>query len=516
MPPPSDSAGVRPRLDAWLLVAGLVGAAVLAIELAGGRLLTPLFGQSLALWTVLITVTLCGLAAGYGIGARLARGATPGLLAGLLALAGAAAFGVGLAARGIFGPLSNHPGTIPMAVAAAVAVFPALVALGAAGPVLVECTAPHAGAGFRAGRIFAASTLGSVVGAPVTGLYLLPVLGTRAVFGLTGLALLCAAAVVAIRGGRWRAVAAGGVATLLALGMAGREALPSGAAGAELLGRYRSGYGQALVLEKGGTAEAPARRRILLVDGHVQNAVDPDRGTGPPGGYQDAVRGMLQLQPGRRAAVLGLGAGQLSARWVAGGVRVIAAEPNPAVIEAARAHFGLDTGQVRVVQVDGRLLVRRLEAPVDAIVVDAFTGASVPVHLVTYEALGEAAAALTSGGVWVAWILDTAEDADAHVWPRVARTAYAVFPHVTVWRHPGTGPLAGYLIVGRRSTEHRLRAPPGFEQIPEDMVLWHMRLVPVQTDDRADLDRFSGRLNALAHAEVRRHIAPDIHLLLID
>ena len=46
------------------------GAAVLAIELLGTRVLGPFYGVSLFLWSALITVTLVALSVGYAVGGR--------------------------------------------------------------------------------------------------------------------------------------------------------------------------------------------------------------------------------------------------------------------------------------------------------------------------------------------------------------------------------------------------------------------------------------------------------------
>ena len=52
------------------VVVFLTGAAVLALELLGTRILGPFYGVSLFLWSSLITVTLMGLSLGYALGGR--------------------------------------------------------------------------------------------------------------------------------------------------------------------------------------------------------------------------------------------------------------------------------------------------------------------------------------------------------------------------------------------------------------------------------------------------------------
>ena len=50
----------------------ICGASVLALEILGTRLIGPVFGVSLYLWSALIGVTLAALSVGYALGGRLA------------------------------------------------------------------------------------------------------------------------------------------------------------------------------------------------------------------------------------------------------------------------------------------------------------------------------------------------------------------------------------------------------------------------------------------------------------
>ncbi|HEV8267943.1 MAG TPA: fused MFS/spermidine synthase, partial [Thermoanaerobaculia bacterium] len=79
------------RLDAAVFVAG---AALMGLEIAGSRVLAPVFGTSIFVWGSLITTFLASLAVGYWAGGRLAdRRPEPALLASLLAAAGVILWG---------------------------------------------------------------------------------------------------------------------------------------------------------------------------------------------------------------------------------------------------------------------------------------------------------------------------------------------------------------------------------------------------------------------------------------
>ncbi len=92
--PKSSEEVVVPSLTGahvWLLRAAVVigGAAVMAVEILGSRILAPSFGTTLHVWSALITVTLAALAAGYAVGGRVAD-RKPGLGALMTVMACAA------------------------------------------------------------------------------------------------------------------------------------------------------------------------------------------------------------------------------------------------------------------------------------------------------------------------------------------------------------------------------------------------------------------------------------------
>jgi hypothetical protein len=106
-------------------------------------------------------------------------------------------------------------------------------------------------------------------------------------------------------------------------------------------------------------------------------------------GIGRAMRAQEAVGAPRRIGVLGLGCGTLAAYGKAGDTLHIY-EINPLVLEIARNHFTYlsDTpAQVEVSMGDGRLLLEAEPSQqFDLLVMDAFSGDSVPVHLITREA----------------------------------------------------------------------------------------------------------------------------------
>ena len=113
---------------------------------------------------------------------------------------------------------------------------------------------------------------------------------------------------------------------------------------------------------------------------------------------------MLSGKPGvpRRIGILGLGCGTLAAYGRPGDtIRIY--EINPLVLDIARSEFtylGDTPARVETVLGDGRLsLEREPSQQFDVLVMDAFSGDSVPVHLITREAFQTYLRHLKPGGI---------------------------------------------------------------------------------------------------------------------
>ena len=79
------------RSRPWLFTtAFLTGAAVMALEILGSRLLAPVFGNSLFVWGALIGVILAAMSGGYALGGWLADRYPGGVVLTVLLLASGA------------------------------------------------------------------------------------------------------------------------------------------------------------------------------------------------------------------------------------------------------------------------------------------------------------------------------------------------------------------------------------------------------------------------------------------
>ncbi len=126
---------------------------------------------------------------------------------------------------------------------------------------------------------------------------------------------------------------------------------------------------------------------------------------GPGSGYGRLFAALNELQPGpRKVGIIGLGAGVVASYGRPGDTFTFY-EISPRVVDVAHTEFTFlrDTpAQTEVVLGDGRLSLER-EAPrrYDVLGVDAFAGDSIPMHLVTREAMALYVRHLAPDGVIV-------------------------------------------------------------------------------------------------------------------
>jgi hypothetical protein len=117
------------------------------------------------------------------------------------------------------------------------------------------------------------------------------------------------------------------------------------------------------------------------------------------GGAGIVLSALQQKKRSLRIGVVGLGVGTLAA-YARQRDEMIFWEINPLALRIAEEQFSYlrdCIGQVRVSLVDGRLGVKAAEGIFDLLVIDAFSGDSVPIHLITREAIADYLAKLGDG-----------------------------------------------------------------------------------------------------------------------
>jgi spermidine synthase len=532
-------AAVRPFLDGERRSGLAIGTAVflsggvlLGVELAASRVLAPFFGNSIFVWGALIGVVLAGLSAGYWIGGVLAdRVPAPQLLLGTLAVGAGLILLIpvvdGFVLEAIVewdaGPRLNP-------LLAAVVLFGApSVILATATPIAVRLrTREVASVGKTAGRLFAVSTAGSIVGTFVTAFWLIPEIGTNQLLGLLATALFVAAGVVALgermllSGVVVAVLVAGSVAATLALEPESGGRL-TGAAAQNWSPLYRlRGESQELQAPPGGfelvyakdtryhglTVVEDGQARHLRFESSFQSGMYLDDPYRTRYSYTDLLQlPLVYNQSAENVLYIGLGGGSAPKRTWRDfpQLQQQVVELDPVVRDVAYRFFELPRSpRLKVSIEDGRRFLARDRRRWDAIVIDAYFSDSLPFHLTTVEFLELVRSRLAPGGFVASNLIGALQGEGSKLFRSMYKTYRSAFATVAV--HPeGGGPgLQNVIVVAgegaapakdvlvARWREVRRRVPRAVNLVDaiqdrHDAII-PTRDVPVLTDDYAPTD----------------------------
>ena len=472
------------------------GIGTMATEMCASRLLAPYFGSSTMIWANIIGLILIALSLGYVLGGKLAdRWPTPRLL-GAVVLAGAVLTAViPFVARPFLNVTINgidsvSTGAVLGSFFASVVLFvPSVVLLGTVTPFAVRIGIADLGkAGSTAGRIFALSTAGSLLGTFLPPLVTIPLFGTQRT--LIGAAALIAASACLLLGLRW-------VGFAVVLG--GLLAVPPGAvkASAGLIHEEESRYQFIQVVER-----ADRSRVLYLNEGYAIHSVwRPDEVL--TGGEWDMFLAVPPLldRPAKKIAILGNAAGTTARSFGVyyPQVDIEGVEIDPAVSRVGREYMGLaDNPRLTVVTADARPFLQASKERFDLIFIDAYRQPYVPFYLATADFFKLCRERLAPDGI-IALNVSTVPG-DDRLSHGIAGTLATQFPLVLKW------PALRFnqLVLGFARPEDRAILAARAQAAPSDLLPLTRLLVrdasPVSpmadywTDDRAPVEWITDRM----------------------
>ncbi len=519
-PIPSSATAPLPR---WFLygTAFVSGMTVLGIEFATARLIGIVLGTSDVVWSVVITLILLNLSAGYYAGGRWAdRSPYPATLFRVLAWAGLSAGLVPVVTRplvltmaSVFAPASVDMVVLVAAGLSVMILFAVPVTLlGCASPFLVRlAVADTATLGRVAGRVYAFSTLGSLIGAFGTVLVFIPAIGTAWTFGLLAGALLAVALLGMARIQPRRALRTSWMPAVLAcaLLLGVRGPIKPAPPGTTLLYEAETAYNYVQVVEVNDgvivSRQPPGTRFLLLNEGqgvhsvyhpdHLQTTATWDMFLAAPY-FNPAPYDPAKLD---KVAIIGLAAGTIAQQYTAvyGPIQIDGIEIDQGIIDAGRRFFAMTMPNLNAIVDDGRYALSRLDGDYDLVAIDAYRVPYIPWHLTTVEFFEEVRQKLAPDGVVMINVGRT--DADRRLVEAIAATLLRVFPSVHAIDVPGS--FNTMLVATQSATEARNLAdnltalPPGMPALLRDtLALAAQSIVPVEpsdivfTDDRAPVE----------------------------
>jgi spermidine synthase len=391
--------------------------------------MAPFFGASTIVWANTIAIVLVALSIGYWFGGRMAdrRPNLPALCATVLIASALMAlvpfvadpflslsveafdeYSVGAFAGSLFGVL--------------VLVAVPVLMLGSVSPWAIRLKMRAVeDSGEMAGRMYAISTVGSLLGTFAASLLLIPLVGTQRTF-LTFALITGAVAALGLRP-RW---------ALVPLAIAALMAVPvgtvKGSSEAQVLHEADTEYQYARVVEY-----PDGERRLELNEGQAIHSLYKP-GTVLTGGYWDAFLVdplAMRPEPPASVAMLGTAAGTTARAYAHyfPQTTVDAVEIDGELLDIGEEYFGLRPGpRLRLHTDDARPWLRRTDERFDAIFLDTYRQPYIPFYLTTKEFFQVAHSRLRPGG---SVLINVGHPADSDRLEKVlTATMGSVFAHV--------------------------------------------------------------------------------------
>jgi spermidine synthase len=408
----------------------VAGAATMSTEMSASRLLAPFFGSSILIWANIIGLILIYLSVGYFLGGRLAdRHPQLQYLARLMLLASAAIAVTPFltqplldVAVGAFADASV--GAFLGSFFAAMLIFSVpITLLGMASPFAIRLgVVTVERSGEVAGRMYALSTAGSILGTFLPVAVLIPLIGTRrTMLSTAALLALCAAPAL----GRRYVLVPAGIAALALLppGLVkqGNGVIYEAESPYQFIQIVQQSDGERILhLNEGWAAHSVWRKDQVLTGGYWDHFLLAPLLHGP--GFRDLA------MVGYAGGSVGRAYGRY---WPS--VHVLGIEIDGAVTAAGRRYMGLgDNPNVNVATADGRVYLATHTSRFDAIFLDAFRQPYIPFYLTTREFWALSAERLRAGGMVMANVGTV--PGDDRLPDAIAGTMATEFPSVYRWR----------------------------------------------------------------------------------
>ncbi|MBN1809253.1 MAG: fused MFS/spermidine synthase [Planctomycetes bacterium] len=440
------------------------GTVLMTLEITGGRLLAPFFGNDIFVWGSIIGVFMVAMALGYLTGGWLAdrKPSEPllgliGVLAGLLMLL-VPVFGSWFCRH--IAASQIGPRLSPFLAAFAIFTLPSIL-LAMVSPFAVKLAAGRLEKlGNVAGSLYALSTTGSILGTLGTAFVLIPWQGSRIIIFFAGVVeLVVALAMFIAVGGLRKPKGPHAAAAAVLLAGAGLFVYPSGP-GVPVTMWYdyyndEDGKRVELTQELKYWTESPyhlimvteqqqfdingklRRRRLLRFNDRTESAVYIDKlnNSGRPEHYESAVRYTALLHMGlpfaphaRKALFIGLGGGigptEFHDHY---GMDVDAVDVDAEVVRTAQQWFFLKpSDSLRLHVMDGRRFLQQSDDLYDIIVLDAYSsGGAIPFHLITTEFYSLVRRRLAPDGVAVSNLISSIDGKGSGIFRSAYKTMYA-------------------------------------------------------------------------------------------
>ena len=369
------------------------GAAVMAAEIGGAKLIAPYFGSSLYVWSSVMAITLGGLAGGYFLGGLLSQKSNKEKkLTNVLMLAVSWLLLMPFISKLFI--YFAHWSLIPAVISAVfLLLFPTMLFMGATSPLIIAClTKDSTSAGKNTGSIYAISTLGGIMATFLCGFYFIPTFGLMITFICFSALLLTAIILFSFQKKNDKSI-------LYIL-------IPISIALYSFINQPKNPYtiyseegimGKLEIRDEPSSYNPDILIRKLLINNIIQTEMILYNHE-PVTPYIKLLDKNLSFLPKGKALVLGLGGGITSNVLIENGYETEAVEFDPRISDAAK-HFFFLNQKVITYNDDARHFLNQCNKKYQLILFDIFKAEEQPSYVITTESLEKIKENLDTNGI---------------------------------------------------------------------------------------------------------------------
>lgn len=422
-----------------LIIAFVSGFSIMGMEISASRLLAPYFGTSLFVWTNIIGIVLIALSFGYYFGGKLAdRIPQLNILLRLILVAGILFLIIPWIIKPLtsfvdISTLTQQPASVAIFISSlivtAICFSLPLLLLGMVSPFIIKLysASQESHIGELAGRVFAISTIGSILGTFLPTLYFIPVLGTRATINIFAIILILLG-LFSFKNNKSRLVAL--ILLPLVIVSFNKTTIKDSS---DLILEDESAYQyisvtqdqegiKYLLFNEGGGVQSIYNSNRILTDGYYD--------------YFNILPYLIDSNKTKRVLIIGLAGGTIANQlhyFFGEDIEIEGVEIDKKVIDIAQKHFNLDESVVKIYNQDGRMFLRNTSKEYDIIIVDAYQNELyIPWTLTTQEFWGLINDKLTEEGIVAINVNSTSRKSD--LLNSISNTMASVFDNTYMMR----------------------------------------------------------------------------------
>ncbi len=382
-------------LKKLLFLSFIEGAAVMAAELCGAKLLAPIFGSSLYVWASVMGITLAALAIGYFLGGLISEKSLDHKKRLFQILVGASFLLLLMPVISYYlVPRISYISFLPAVVISTIALlfFPIFL-LGTSSPLFIALQiTSNDSAGKVSGTVYAVSTLGGILATFLCGFYLIPTIGlnfTVLIFG----GMLFLSSVLVFKLFKTPQFLMFSVFLYLNLQFSFKKANQL------LISDSMMGHLEVenILNSKNDSIRILKINKIIQTEMNIKTKKSVS-------GYVNLLDSLIPYSSApKKALVLGLGGGLTADLLVKKNFIVTGIEFDGRIIEAAKKYFNLDKNILTKCE-DARYYLNHCDEKFDLILFDVFKAEEQPVHILTIESLLQLKRNLTNSAIiYINW-----------------------------------------------------------------------------------------------------------------